>query len=423
MNQNANVGMNAINAANATNEAISSPSPSNIEGKGGAATPVVVKPKKGDDVSIRYRGLTYEMAVELHLAEQQYFFWDLPVPFGEKLKLYPVNVRHYDDFMDAVSCLLLDKKQFSPNAKPEDIKKQLKMTDLEYLLSKMDNTEWMMKLITLVELVFHVKNGMKCPHCGEVMDFNDYKNAAQKLFQELVEKARLKEAEAAKSAEVVDEEVKEVEDSENENAAEEIQDSSPEKQEEEKTEGDSEAEETPTIRCPSCGGDGLYESIRYAENEQTHKMELFIDGQKIDFKDFTRLKNLVLFQNLPDYRDTSYIDPQLKKDYETQKRIKGQQRGNLSATLEQKLAALKVFEGLPSYESLYELSIRKFLIEFGKMDDLVTYFIQMMGRVCGFGSDSKTPVEHWIYQEIKDVYADGGYISKDTMMEKTKGIS
>jgi len=47
----------------------------------------------------------------------------------------------------------------------------------------------------------------------------------------------------------------------------------------------------------------------------------------------------------------------------------------------------------------------------------------MMGRVCGFGSDSKTPVEHWIYQEIKDVYADGGYISKDTMMEKTKGIS
>ena len=92
MNQNANVGMNAINAANATNEAISSPSPSNIEGKGGAATPVVVKPKKGDDVSIRYRGLTYEMAVELHLAEQQYFFWDLPVPFGEKLKLYPVNV-------------------------------------------------------------------------------------------------------------------------------------------------------------------------------------------------------------------------------------------------------------------------------------------------------------------------------------------
>ena len=111
---------------------------------GEAAKPTV--PKKGDDVSIRYRGLSYEMAVELQYYEEEYFFWDKEVPFGEKLKIYPVNVKDYNRFMDAVSCFLLDKKTLPPNAKPEDIKKQLKMTELEYMLSKMNNSEWIMRL-------------------------------------------------------------------------------------------------------------------------------------------------------------------------------------------------------------------------------------------------------------------------------------
>lgn len=158
-------------------------------------------------------------------------------------------------------------------------------------------------------------------------------------------------------------------------------------------------------------------------NEQTHKLELFIDGQKIDFKDFNRLRNIVLFQNLPDYRDTSYIDPNLKKDYETKKRIQGQKNANLTATLEKKLAAMKVFMGLPNYDGLYNMSVRRFLIEFSTMDDYISYNLQMMGRLCGLGGGGKDAPEHWIYKEVKDVYADGGYISKDTMMEKIKGVS
>lgn len=349
-------------------------------------------PKKGEDVSLRYRGLSYEMAVELQFYEEEYFFWDEPVPFGEKLKLYPVNVKNYNQFMDAVSCFLLDKKTLPPKAKPEEIKKQLKMTDLEYMLSKMEENEWVIRFSRLIEFVMHVQNGMKCPHCGEVMSYGQYKEAATKLIQELFEKAQKIEEQ----------------DSDLEGVKEEGKDS---------------GEETPVVKCPHCGGDGLYETIRYEENEQTHKLELFIDGQKIDYKDFSRLRNIVLFQNLPDYRDTSYIDPSLKKDYETKKRIQGQKNANLTATLEKKLAAMKVFMGLPSYDDLYKLSIRKFLIEFSTMDDYISYNLQMMGRLCGLGGGGKDAPEHWIYKEIKDVYADGGYISKDTMMEKVKNVS
>lgn len=377
----------------------------------GAATNNTAAPKKGEDVSLRYRGLSFDMAVELQLYEEEYFFWDKPVPFGEKLMLYPVNIKDYNHFMDAVSCFLLDKKTLPPNAKPDVIKKQLKMTDLEFMLSKMESNEWVLRFSKLIELVMHVKNGMRCPVCGEIMSYGEYKEAAMKIVQELLNKETKKTEEKEKEKEEISENSENSEQSKN---AEENKDEVVESGKE---------NETPVVKCPHCGGDGLYETIRYEENEQTHKLELFIDGQKIDFKDFNRLRNIILFQNLPDYRDTSYIDPNLKKDYETKKRIQGQKNANLTATLEKKLAAMKVFMGLPNYDGLYNMSVRRFLIEFATMDDYISYNLQMMGRLCGLGGGGKDAPEHWIYKEVKDVYADGGYISKDTMMEKVKNVS
>ena len=377
----------------------------------GAATNKTAAPKKGEDVSLRYRGLSFDMAVELQLYEEEYFFWDKPVPFGEKLMLYPVNVKDYNHFMDAVSCFLLDKKTLPPNVKPDVIKKQLKMTDLEFMLSKMESNEWVLRFSKLIELVMHVKNGMRCPVCGEIMSYGEYKEAAMKIVHELLNKEAKKTEEKEEEKEEISENSEKSEKSENE-----------EENKDEVVESGKEGE-TPVVKCPHCGGDGLYETIRYEENEQTHKLELFIDGQKIDFKDFNRLRNIVLFQNLPDYRDTSYIDPNLKKDYETKKRIQGQKNANLTATLEKKLAAMKVFMGLPNYDGLYNMSVRRFLIEFSTMDDYISYNLQMMGRLCGLGGGGKDAPEHWIYKEVKDVYADGGYISKDTMMEKIKGVS
>ena len=377
----------------------------------GAATNKTAAPKKGEDVSLRYRGLSFDMAVELQLYEEEYFFWDKPVPFGEKLMLYPVNVKDYNHFMDAVSCFLLDKKTLPPNVKPDVIKKQLKMTDLEFMLSKMESNEWVLRFSKLIELVMHVKNGMRCPVCGEIMSYGEYKEAAMKIVHELLNKEAKKTEEKEEEKEEISENSEKSEKSENE-----------EENKDEVVESGKEGE-TPVVKCPHCGGDGLYETIRYEENEQTHKLELFIDGQKIDFKDFNRLRNIVLFQNLPDYRDTSYIDPNLKKDYETKKRIQGQKNANLTATLEKKLAAMKIFMGLPNYDGLYNMSVRRFLIEFSTMDDYISYNLQMMGRLCGLGGGGKDAPEHWIYKEVKDVYADGGYISKDTMMEKIKGVS
>lgn len=356
------------------------------------------KARSGEDISLRYRGLSFEMAAELQACEDEYFTWDLPVPFGEKLQIYPASVRQYNTFMEALSCFLLDKKQLPPNATPADIKKQFKMTDLEYLLSKLDEKEWVARFVTLMEIIFHIKNGMKCPHCGETISYEEYQNLFQSQMKTIIEEIQQNPDALSKYQEPIADG-------------------------EEDKNGDGLKFKAPTIKCPKCGGDGLYETIKYEENKESSRTELFIDGQKIDQKNFNRLRNIVLFQNLPDYRDTSYIDPNLKKDYETKKKIQSKQQGSLTATLEKKLAAMKVFMGLPNYDNLYKMTIRKFLIEFTTMDDLISYELQMMGRLCGLGGGSDQPVQHWIYQEIKDVYADGGYVSKDTMMEKVSKVS
>lgn len=359
--------------------------------------------KTGEDVSLKYRGLSYELALELNYYESKYFTWDLPVPFGEKLKLYPVSIKDYDDFMDAVSCFLLDKKKFEPKTPPQEMKKQLKMTDLEFMLSKLSDERWAQRFATLVKLVFHVETGLKCPHCGHVMNGSEIAEAVRKLLADYAsgisesDATELTSTNADLTAQEGDDSTGAKEESPNKNAP-------------------------PVLTCSQCHGDGLYETVRHSLNEETQKLELFVDQQKIDFDEFNRLKNIVLFQNLPDYRDTSYVDPTLKKDYEEQRRIKGQKTENLQASLERRLAAMRVFYGLSDYEGLYKLTVRRFLIEFNMIDDLINYEIGMMGRVCGLTGGPKE-LKHWIFEEIKDVYADAGYVSQDTMMERVKNVT
>lgn len=414
-NQNVQVG--AVDPNNSTSA--SGAGTASVSGAAASANvPPAAPKKKAEDVSLKYRGLSYELAVELDHYEGEYFTWDLPVPFGEKLMLYPVTVRDYDKFMDAVSCFLLDKKQLPPNSKPEDIKRQLKMTELEYLISKMELPEWRNRLAELVKLVFHVESGVKCPHCGHVMTFQEYQIA----FTEVVKKMMEELASEKKKAEEAKEEVKEEKENKEEIEEDKEVKSEVENNDNENEEGEENKQKTPVVLCPECHGDGLFETIKYQENEQTHKIELYIDGQLIDFKNFNRLRNIVLFQNLPDYRDTSYIDPALKRDYEQQKKLKAQKHANLTATLEKKLVALNIFKGAHNYEELSKMTVRKFLMEFSTMDDFISYIIGMLGRVCGLGGGPKE-IEHWIYQEVQDVYADGGYISTDTMMEKVKSVS
>lgn len=82
--------------------------------------------------------------------------------------------------------------------------------------------------------------------------------------------------------------------------------------------------------------------IKFGVDSQKKKPILLINGQIIKSKDFDRLRQIILFQNFPDYRDDSWVDPAIKKDYQEKLKIQSQKSGNASASVEEKMVALAI---------------------------------------------------------------------------------
>ena len=108
--------------------------------------------------------------------EQKYFTHDEPVPFKDNLMIYPIKVRQYYEFYFNILCFKMNK-----NEDPEGVA----MSNLGYLLYKMKDKETGAtlnnQLINLLELVFHVKNGLKCPKCGDTITFDQINKEIEQI--------------------------------------------------------------------------------------------------------------------------------------------------------------------------------------------------------------------------------------------------
>lgn len=200
--------------------------------------------------NLKYKGLKPEIASEIQGYETAYFREDKPVPFANGLLLYPATMRDYETFSMCTSVLTLNKNEF---------KEGVRMTNLEFLLYKIQtqNEEGQLlsyKLQRLLEIVFHIHNGIKCTSCGHIID---YKGVELMQYIQKLQEAREK-------GEV------------------------PEK-----------------LSCPKCGGSDLIDMIKFGREPDKNKPVLFVNGQMIRSKDFDRLRQIILFQNFSDYRDDS----------------------------------------------------------------------------------------------------------------------
>lgn len=301
----------------------------------------------------KYKGIEKSIAEKLESYEYEYFREDKGVPFCG-LYVYPAKVRDYEVFSNCVSCLSLNK-----NEDPLGIR----MSQLEYLIHKMqlegpEGVSWSYKLQKLFEIIFHIKNGLKCSHCGHVVayedrEFKDFVSAIQNLSDtDLLNK-----------------------------------------------------ENYPQLLCPKCQGKEFVEMIKIIKDEKTDKFCFLVDGKKISKKDYDLLRQLVLFQNYPDYRDDSWIDPTLKKDHEEKLRLE-QQNNDIYASIEKKVVCLSISTHY-KFEEIFDMSIRKFTMALSTVDDLINYKIMRTAVSSGFVSlpeDKK--IEHWIYKPLKDMYGD-----------------
>lgn len=273
---------------------------------------------------------------EVDYFRDKYFTYDLPVPFN-KLTLYPVSIKDYNEFLSSSACLTLNKN--------DDVA-GIRMTNIDYLLSKMQDEKegpmWSLRFTKIIELCLHIKSGLKCPKCGKFMSFEEFYI---------------------------------------------------------KYEDESIVDKNSILNC-ECGGK-YQETIKFKENEKGKKIFVF-DGIEVDNQTFNKLRKYIMYQNLPDYKDDSWVDKAIRDDQAAKNELKS--RGSGTASLERKIIGVCVNTHW-KIEEVMNMTIRKFLMVLGMIDDIMNYTITRTGLMSGFASLPKgETVEHWLYKKDEGLY-------------------
>jgi hypothetical protein len=222
----------------------------------------------------------------------------------------------------------------------------IRMTNIDYLLSKMQDEKegpmWSLRFTKIIELCFHIKSGLKCPKCGKFMSFEEFYI---------------------------------------------------------KYEDESIIDKNSILNC-ECGSK-YQETIKFKENEKGKKIFVF-DGVEVDNQTFNKLRKYIMYQNLPDYKDDSWVDKAIRDDQAAKNELKS--RGSGTASLERKIIGVCVNTHW-KIEEVMNMTIRKFLMVLGMVDDIMNYTITRTGLMSGFASLPKgETVEHWLYKKDEGLY-------------------
>jgi hypothetical protein len=159
----------------------------------------------------------------------------------------------------------------------------------------------------------------------------------------------------------------------------------------------------------------------YTKQDDKGKLVLVLDGHEITSADFDRLRQIILFQNLPDYRDESWVDPSLKRDRELKLELERKQN-DVHASIEKKCVCLSI-STCYKLDEIYSMPIRKFSMALSTVDDLINYQITKLAMMTGLVSMPKgKTLEHWIYKPDKDMYGDT-YKSLSEAQSAASGVS
>lgn len=318
----------------------------------------------------KYGQLKPDLVNMLKSYEYDYFREDKPVPFCG-LMLFPTRVRDYEAFSSCCGCLTLNK-----NEDPKGIA----LSHLDYLVHKMqikennEGAQWSYKLQKLFEIIFRIDNGIKCKKCGHVMRYDSQPFIEFK--KQLNEYIRHPEQATAENA--------------------------------------------PRLLCPECQGTEFIEMIKITEDPATKKHSFVVDGHTITNKEFVQLRQIVLYQNYPDYVDDSWVDPEVKRDHDEKMRLE-QEKNDLHASIEKKVICLSISTNY-KLNDIWDMPIRKFTMALAAVDDLINYKIMKQATMSGFVSLPKgKTVEHWIYKPTKDMYGDS-YKSTDEVRNTVSGL-
>lgn len=217
---------------------------------------------------------------------------------------------------------------------------------IDYLFKQISQPEigeeWLARFIHLMELVFKCKKGFMCTQCHKII-------SEKEIFEFL-----------------------------------------------------STGEKLNSFSC-SCGNKEFEESIQIKKNPDTQKTEILILGEKIDANDYDRLRQIIMYQNFPEYKDDSWVHYELLKDQATKRDILMKKNGGRpSASLEKKIVSLSVSTHY-KLEEIYKLTMRKFTLLLSTVDDLINYQSDRTAIMSGFVKPPKD-FQHWIYKTETNLF-------------------
>jgi hypothetical protein len=124
-----------------------------------------------------------------------------------------------------------------------------------------------------------------------------------------------------------------------------------------------------------------------------------------DSNDFDELKKIISEQNmveLPDENISKEVRDSLEKAREYKRRLSGEK----PATTEDYIVALGIATGW-ELESIYNMTIRKFLKSVERLDNLIHYKIYLSASMSGMVEfKDKSFIKHWLSNLEKDKYGD-----------------
>lgn len=303
---------------------------------------------------------------KIEYLSQMYFETDDPVPFKNKLKIYPVKVKNYYKFYSVIPVFTIDK-----NSDNNGISKSY----LDYLCYLMQDKEkgkiYINQLILLLQMVFKIKNGLYCKNelCEEYKKITPY----NKIW---------KEADKIK----------------NENEKQEYL--------------------IKHFYCPKCG-EKKQEVFNIVTNEKTKKNNLQILDVIINSREFDELREIVCHQNIPDYGSQGEF---FDKELEEELKLKAQMENpnNVQPTLEKQLCCI-VSSSAYTYEQLKEVTIRRMVLLLRTIDSKLHYFCYRQAEASGMVT-FKNDIQHWIYSNDKhDLSKD--IMTLDALKDKLKQVT
>ena len=247
---------------------------------------------------------------------------------------------------------------------------------LAYLIERMEDTQngnvITQQVISLFELIFHIKKGFYCPDCGKELSYEDAMTSMEDHIKQIQ-----KEAQEIYSHQF--------DDNEKHDIPKEIMADIIYK---------AKINFLGKLTKCECGGE-MRDIFTIRKSGPVKK--LVVKDVELSSQDFEELKALIPRQNILDYDGDKYVDPDLKEELEIKAKL--QNKDYTSPTLEKQIVCVAVGTGF-TMEYLHKITMRKLSLLLKTVDAKGMYYAQIQAAMSGMVKFKEDP-KHWIFTDNK----------------------